>query len=911
MNDRGVQEPSELQVGGPVDSTECIYITRDADREFLALLADGEFVNVVTSRQMGKTSLVYSAMTRLADQGYRFAYLDLSPLRTETDPRIWFQSIIEALARELGLAMDVPAFWSERAGQAASQGFIDFFRHALAATRGTVVVILDEIDATLELDFADDLFTAIRSIYNARPRETVFKRLSFCLVGVATPNELIKSPRTTPYNIGRTIWLRDFDPRHDDLAPFTRALDPDPAAAQQVLARILHWTGGQPYLTAWLCEEARRRQARDAAAIDAIVETAFASLERLHHDAHFEQTLRFMSERITDSGAVIDLYDRILGGAREPDQAANPAYAHLKLSGLVKRDENGLLVPRNRIYQRLFDRDWVRKSRPRQALTRARRVAYAAVAALAAVIVFGAVYYATVVAPLREEQLARRALEQLQVAVRADVRGHTVVRLPPGDANELLMRAAPHIQALASLGDESLALALELDVATEIDLRLLSSLAGLRRLVIASPQVTELGPLAALASLRELDISGTGVADLGPIARLSALERLSAPATRVGDLKPLAGLESLEVLELSATPVRDLMPLAELRRLRRLDVSNTPVADLAPLARLERLEELDVARTQVRDLGPLQALPALRHLALDGLGPLDFSSGAAEPPPTVLRDPPALAAGAEPRAGTVFRDCPECPQMLVLPAGAFVMGSATHVRERDEDEGPAHTVTIAQPFAIGRFELRADEWMPCVRDGRCPALRDSGFGRGARPVLLVSWHEATAYAEWLSQKSGRSYRLLSEAEWEYAARAGTPTERFWGNATDRACAFANIADETVREAEPVFTRDWVLHGCRDDYAFTAPVGRFAPNAFGMHDPIGNVWEWVQDCYHDDYAGAPNDGSAWTDGPCETRVLRGGSWGSDFPHNARSAARGREDPATRSFYAGFRVARSLQ
>ncbi|RDE50729.1 MAG: hypothetical protein DVS81_09680 [Candidatus Accumulibacter meliphilus] len=900
--DPGAVQPSEVQVGGPVDSSERVYITRDADREFTDLLRGGEFVNVVTSRQMGKTSLVYHAMLQLGPQGYRFAYLDLSPLRTETNPRIYFQSIVRGLARELEFGLDLDAFWAEHAQQAVSQAFIDFFRRVLDGTTGPVVVVLDEIDSTLELEFTDDLFTAIRSIYTSRPRETAFKRLTFCLVGVATPNELIKTRRTTPYNIGRTIWLSDFDPRRDTLEPLARTLSDNPAIAGAVLERILYWTGGQPYLTAWLCEEMRRQGAATPDAVDAIVEQSFVSLDRMHHDSHFEQTLRFINERIANSGEVIGLYERILRGAPEADQAANLAYAHLKLSGLVKRDEAGLLVPRNRIYQRLFNREWVEKSKPQMALTRARRVARFAVATLLVAVISGGYYYVSSVLPLQRQQEARQALEKLQVTLSKDARGFTVVGLPDQSKADVLKQALPHLQAL---GGDANSLALEVPAQAGFDLSMLGQLTGLRRLVISDPKFSDTGALAPLAGLQELDISATAVTDLAPLAGLTGLQRLSAAMTAVGNLAPLSRLDRLEVLELSDTPVTDLTPLAKLVNLRQVDLSNTRVVDLTPLSTLVRLEELDISRTAVIDLAPLKNLPVLRHLAIDGLGIRGFILAGVNG--RVLEDPPSASAGAALLPGDSFRDCPQCPQMAVVPAGSFDMGSPKSEPGRFEDEAPQHKVTVPKAVAVARHEVRFDEWALCVKDGVCPALSDSGFGRGARPAINVSWDEATAYAAWLSKKSGKPYRLLSEAEWEYAARAGTATARYWGENPDQACEYANVVDKTA-QARIQLPADWTIHNCSDGFAYAAPVGSFRPNGFGLYDLIGNAWEWVADCYGD-YGSAPTDGSPWMDGECNSHVLRGGGW-DDLPGYARSARRYWISPGRRDDSLGFRLARTL-
>ncbi len=214
--------------------------------------------------------------------------------------------------------------------------------------------------------------------------------------------------------------------------------------------------------------------------------------------------------------------------------------------------------------------------------------------------------------------------------------------------------------------------------------------------------------------------------------------------------------------------------------------------------------------------------------------------------------------------GEVFRDCDHCPEMVVVPAGRFTMGSPSSESGRDSDEGPQRRVTFGAKFAVGVYEVTFAEWDACVSDGGCGGYHpdDAGWGRGRRPVMRVSWDDAQAYASWLSRETGESYRLLSEAEWEYVARAGTTTRYWWGNNVGRNRANCDGC------------------GSRWDDESTAPVGSFGANGFGLHDVHGNVWEWVEDCWHDSYAGAPRDGSAWlgnNGGDCSRRVLRGGSW----------------------------------
>jgi formylglycine-generating enzyme required for sulfatase activity len=251
-----------------------------------------------------------------------------------------------------------------------------------------------------------------------------------------------------------------------------------------------------------------------------------------------------------------------------------------------------------------------------------------------------------------------------------------------------------------------------------------------------------------------------------------------------------------------------------------------------------------------------------------------------KPPPKVERAP-----------GTVFRDCPECPEMVVIPAGSFTMGSPAAESQRRDDEGPQRRVTIAKPFALGKYEVTFAEWDACVAAGGCTYRpSDSGWGRGQRPVINVSWEDSKQYLAWLLRKTGKTYRLPSEAEWEFAARAGSPTRYFWGDEIGR-----NRAN---------------CDGCGSqwDAKQTAPVGNFAPNAFGLHDMLGNAMERVEDCYQN-YAGAPSDGRPVLAGNCAVRVLRGGSRFS-IPANIRSASRYGFAATVRSSNFGFRVALTL-
>ena len=261
-----------------------------------------------------------------------------------------------------------------------------------------------------------------------------------------------------------------------------------------------------------------------------------------------------------------------------------------------------------------------------------------------------------------------------------------------------------------------------------------------------------------------------------------------------------------------------------------------------------------------------------------------------------LRGELAAAKGGVPgrQPGEAFRVCEEewCPWMVVVPAGEFMMGSGSG--EGENDERPRHKVRIGKPFAVGKYEVTFGEWEACVAGGGCKGYQpsDEGWGRGDRPVINVSWEDARAYVRWLSRRTGLTYRLLSEAEWEYVVWAGTKGNYHWGPGIGEGRANCK--------------------GCGSEWDMkqTAPVGSFRENGWGLYDGHGNVWEWVEDCWHRDYEGAPRDGRAWTTGgDCSSRVLRGGSWSSK-PRNLRSANRFRNSAGNRNNNLGFRIARTL-
>lgn len=276
-------------------------------------------------------------------------------------------------------------------------------------------------------------------------------------------------------------------------------------------------------------------------------------------------------------------------------------------------------------------------------------------------------------------------------------------------------------------------------------------------------------------------------------------------------------------------------------------------------------------------------------------------------------------------AGDLLQDCKDCPQMIVVPGGHFAMGAP---EDSDmQDAKPMHEVSI-EPFAIGRFEVTRAQFAAYVQDAGAPtrvdcwthrelgrsSTRDSqgswrspSFAQsGNDPVVCVTWHEARAYVDWLSRKTGHQYRLLSESEWEYVARAGSTARHAWGDQDELICRHANAADQTAQRAYP----GWAAVGCDDGKVFSAPVGTFQPNAWGVFDMAGNAWEWTQDCYEETYAGASRDGTPHEVPACVRRVIRGGSF-TYAAAELRSANRAWVLDTISIDDVGLRVARALR
>jgi len=385
------KSPSEFFVaGGTLHPDAPSYVKRPADDELFSLALAGGFCYVLTPRQMGKSSLIARTAKRLKERGVNTASIDLTKIGTNVTVEQWYLGLLVQLKRSLRFSVDPVAWWQARASLGYVQRFTDFLRQViLTEIEGQVVIFIDEIDTTLKLEFTDDFFAAIRAMYNARADDPEFERLTFVLLGVASPPDLIKDRTRTPFNIGQGIALQEFS--QSDAAVLQAGLEAFyPGQGEAIFARIYHWTNGHPYLTQKLCLAAvgTGDNRWTSERVDELVERLFLSEE-----ARKETNLQFVQDKILthpQRRELLTLYKKVLGGKRVRDDGQSPVQNQLKLSGLVEA-ENGYLRIRNEIYRRAFDLTWVREN---TAINRAYVVAGAAV--FVALLAVGFTFYNSV-----------------------------------------------------------------------------------------------------------------------------------------------------------------------------------------------------------------------------------------------------------------------------------------------------------------------------------------------------------------------------------------------------------------------------------------------------------------------------------------------------------------------------------
>ncbi len=850
-------------VGGTVQAGGGIYLPRPADDELLRHCLAGDFCYVLTARQMGKSSLMVRAAERLREQERRAVIIDLTRLGTTLQAEQWYLGLIDEIVEQLGLEMDYRAWWEKHAHLGATQRLSRFLREELlSALSEPLVIFIDEIDTTLSLPFSDDFFAAIRACYNARSTDPAYKRLSFVLLGVATPGDLIRDPQRTPFNIGTRIDLTDFTlqqalPLAEGFTNYQSPITGLENAKLETLKLVLDWTGGHPYLTQRLCRAllehpsppgrgAGGEGAWDEAAVAEIVEQTFFG-EKSKQDGNLGFVRDMLTLRAPERYklTVLQHLRDIHKGRKIRDEEQAIPKMHLKLAGIVRR-EGERLVLRNKIYARVFDQRWLKQNWP---VSWKQRGWYAGALMLMVLIGLGLsnLYAAQIREPRIQAEgslsiLAQEPPVELQEAEKAAA------------FLELWRRRAASQNIFIKLLwgrqlDDFIAYA---DPAVPLKNYYERRFAWLVN-DFTLPDPTRL----RLLSLHEMATMGEG------LYRQQTLKFLvSLPAEQRRSVWELADIsaQSQQVEAIFAA----LYPEAEYAK------EPGVLAFLAEGAM--RLNRPGLAG---------QALASLRAMA---------------PHQDDTKTKPIPAGNFE-MGGNLETALAECQKYYDN------CGDVSNW----QDESPIHTVTL-ESFVMDAYEVTNAAYARCAAAGVCAAPAGNGSYTREKyyddpafanfPVIYVSWYDAATYCAW------RGARLPTEAEWEYAARGGKEGAQYpWGDIFED--GQANFCDTNC-------SFGWANKDLNDGYPDTSPVGSYPPNGYELYDMAGNVWEWVYDWYGENYYKSYTE-DAWPPNPAgpengDARAARGGAW-LIVPSVLRVSNRSGVTPVDRYYDLGFRCARS--
>lgn len=435
-----MNQPGFFVTGGALQVDAGSYVSRGADEELLAALRAGEFCYVLTTRQMGKSSLMVRTASQLREGGASVVIIDLTAIGQNLDVEQWYFSMLCHVGERLELEAEMEAYWDANIRRAPLQRFMGALREVCLEQRSEpLVIFVDEIDAVRSLRqfSADEFFAGIRECYNRRPEDAKMRRLSFCLLGVATPSDLISDQRMTPFNIGHAIHLGDFTDA--DARVLANGLSPVPDTANTLIARVLWWTSGQPFLTQKLCAEVAKARPNSPKEVDEACARIFLSPDARERD----DNLHFVRDRLLrselDRAALLDTYARVCRGERMADDHLNPVVAELRLSGVV-RVVDGHLKLRNRIYSQVFDLQWVRANMPGNEIRRQRAAFYRGARRVAGVA-------AVVLAIMGWLVLnARRSAEEAKVATQQAQRSAESEKLARKEAEDQSKRAEREVR---------------------------------------------------------------------------------------------------------------------------------------------------------------------------------------------------------------------------------------------------------------------------------------------------------------------------------------------------------------------------------------------------------------------------------------------------------------------------------
>lgn len=868
--------PGFFVVGGTLGGNATSYIQRPLDAELLRLTLSGEYCNVLAARQMGKSSLMVRTAQKLREHGVHPIIIDITAIGSSVSAAEWYFGLVSRLARELNLDIDEQDWWRSAGEKSPVQRLSDFLRDVvLEQIHEPVVVFMDEIDSTLKLDFTDDFFAAIRAMYNARSRDEAYKRLTFVLLGVARPGDLIKDRSRTPYNIGVNVEVTDF--QFSELDSFRNILeDHFTGLGRDILQWVLDWTGGQPYLTQKLCADIVHADGKSMSknAVDALVESIFIS-----DQARTETNLRAIRDRIQNSPYLMEMlgvYKRVLAGKRIAAEERSIAQNELKLTGLLRVSPQGILQVRNQIYARIFDLNWAKNSIPASVSNR-RLVAAISSIAVVAIALAGFFYYRQINQAI--EIQAETYVENFNNSSSQEVRISNLAGLF-GLGGGYEEQALTLFQTLSY--EDQLAL-FDLAAPNNVGDELVIVVNGVYQFMQDTTDGNAL--LTAMANTLE----GTNASGaVGLVIEINAwVDGREAAAQGQYEVAVASFETAWERSESRGNPNLEVL-FEKAQAFIELEQYENALNDL------DTIIELDGARTgEVNGILIQDGNEALADYLREHPGEYrNVENALSAPVPTSTIDLPTNT----PQSVELIDDFGVV--MVFVPAGEFLMGmDAEDMLENCkkysnycggtsgfEESSPEHVVYL-DSYYIDKYEVTNLQYELCVKTGFCDAPRmNSSYSRASYfdnpnyanyPVIHMTWASASQYCQW------RGTELPSEARWEKAAR-GTDGRLFpWGDVFDS--SYANAAE------------------LRD----TTEVGSYPKGVspFGAHDMIGNVWEWTANRLYD-YETSPYSNPLGPD-TGTNQTARGGSWyggGGDYPVPFRWAG-----VAYNTFEFGFRCA----